>query len=130
MGRLVKVLIAAHVLLIVVVVALSQAFGNNADTGVGDWAGLVLIYILVFALPATITTVLLAALLRRLVPAWRRDRRWADIVALVVVPAIAALVIGVTNDGDRHGWQYLSWPALLAVVSVGICISRRWRRQH
>ena len=118
--RMVKLLVVVHVLLIVVVGVLSRVFGDNSGTTLGDWLGLGVLYALVFALPTMIVSVVVAAVAMRLVPGWRHEWRASALVGLLAGPGAAALVIAITNDGDRNGPRYLLGCALVAAVSLGL----------
>ena len=71
--RLDKLLAVAHVLLFVVVGGLSREFGANSDMTLGDWLGLGVLYVIVFALPTMIVSVVVGAIAPSVVPGWRRD---------------------------------------------------------
>ncbi len=118
--RLIKLLAVVHVLLIVVVGVLSRVFGDNSDTTLGDWFGLGVPYVIVFALPTMIVSVVVAAVATRLVPGWRHEWRAPALVGLLAGPGAAAVVIAITNDGDTNGPRYLLGCALVAAVSLGL----------
>ncbi len=120
MMRLVKLLALVHVLLIVVVGVLSRVFGDNSDTTLGDWFGLGVLYVIVFALPTMIVSVVVTAIATRVVPGWRHDWRGPVLVGLLAGPAAAALAIAITNDGDTNGPRYLLGCVLVAAVSVAM----------
>ena len=126
--RLVRLLVLVHVLLVLFVGVLSRVFGDNSDTTLGDWVGLGFLYVIVFALPTMIVSVVVAAIATRVVPGWRHDWRAPALVGLLAGPAAAALVIAITNDSDTNGSRYLLGCALVAVVSLGALrvAGRRW----
>jgi hypothetical protein len=101
---LLSALLATHSLLVVASVSLSEAFRDNADTTIGDWLALVVLYLLLFAVPTTLVTVFVFLVSRRTIVAWRQEHLGPGVTGLVVSPLVAAATIAVTNDGDQNGW--------------------------
>jgi hypothetical protein len=111
-------LLATHSLLVVASVSLSEAFGGNADTTIGDWLAPVVLYLLLFAAPTTLVTVFVCMVSRQMIVSWRQEHLGPGVTGLVVSPLVAAATIAVTNDGDQNGWIYLAGCAALAGFSV------------
>jgi hypothetical protein len=115
---LLSALLATHSLLVVASVSLSEAFGGNADTTIGDWLAPVVLYLLLFAAPTTLVTVFVCMVSRQMIVSWRQEHLGPGVTGLVVSPLVAAATIAVTNDGDQNGWIYLAGCAALAGFSV------------
>ena len=118
--RLAKFLVIVHALLFVAVSGLSRVFGDNADTTLGDWFGLGVLYAVLVALPTMIVSVVAGAVAARAVPRWHHTWRGPGFAGLLVGPLVAALVIAITNDGDSSGPGYLVACALFAILSLAL----------
>jgi hypothetical protein len=117
-ATLLSALLATHSLLVVASVSLSEAFGDNAGTTIGDWLVLVVLYLLLFALPTTLVTVFVCMVSRQMIVSWRQEHIGPGVTGLVVSPLVAAASIAITNDGAQNGWIYLAGCAALAGLSV------------
>ena len=118
MRMLAKTLLLTHLVAVAGGVALSFLDRENAGVRLGDWLTLVVLYALIFAAPTVLLTFTVAGLLRREFLGWRHRPLWPDIIGLALVPCMAAVVIGVTNDGDPNGWKYLAGCFLIMLLSL------------
>jgi hypothetical protein len=127
---LLSALLATHSLLVVASVSLSEAFGDNADTTIGDWLALVVLYLLLFAVPTTLVTVFVCMVSRQMIVSWRQEHPGPGVTGLFVSPLVAAATIAVTNDGDQNGWIYLAGCAALAGFSVAAFLRMSCANPH
>ena len=118
--RLSKFLVVVHALLFVAVSVLSRVFGDNADTTLGDWFGLGVLYAVLVALPTMMVSVVVGAVTARAVPRWHHTSQGPGFAGLLAGPLVAALVIAITNDGDSSGPGYLLGCALFAILSLAL----------
>jgi hypothetical protein len=83
---LARTLLLTHLVAVAGGVAISFLDRENDGVRLSDWLTLVV-------------------LLRREFLGWRHRPLGPDILGLALVPSTAAVVIGVTNDGDPNGWK-------------------------